>query len=390
MLKCKKLVLLSVFALTLSGCASEPEDPQFVASKSLQPYMQEDYQTYLAETQEWLLENRVFFTDDKQIELSAVAPFELVPQNPNGQGILLVHGLGDSPFSYVDIAPDLAAQGYLVRVILLPGHGTRAADLSLPELEDWQNVVAHHYQLLNAKVDGVWLGGFSTGANLVTALAYQQPTVKGLLLFSPAFKPRNSLAKYSPYAKWFVDWEGKTKEDNYTRYNSLHMNGAATYYETSAVVRDYLDDASYDKPTFVMLSEADETIDSQYAVEQFSQRFINSQNELLWFGETQYKDDRITSYSMDLPQQKILSASHISLVFSPDNPIYKRDGEVRLCFREQPEGMPEDCSEVASDQVWFAAFGDGEETQVRARISWNPYFDQSMQKLNHFLADNNN
>ncbi|MEZ9709993.1 alpha/beta fold hydrolase [Vibrio breoganii] len=389
MLKCKKLVLLSVFALTLSGCASEPEDPQFVASKSLQPYMQEDYQTYLAETQEWLLENRVFFTDDKQIELSAVAPFELVPQNPNGQGILLVHGLGDSPFSYVDIAPDLAAQGYLVRVILLPGHGTRAADLSLPELEDWQNVVAHHYQLLNAKVDGVWLGGFSTGANLVTALAYQQPTVKGLLLFSPAFKPRNSLAKYSPYAKWFVDWEGKTKEDNYTRYNSLHMNGAATYYETSAVVRDYLDDASYDKPTFVMLSEADETIDSQYAVEQFSQRFINSQNELLWFGETQYKDDRITSYSMDLPQQKILSASHISLVFSPDNPIYKRDGEVRLCFREQPEGMPEDCSEVASDQVWFAAFGDGEETQVRARISWNPYFDQSMQKLNRFLADNN-
>ncbi|MFA0252755.1 alpha/beta hydrolase, partial [Vibrio sp. 10N.261.45.A4] len=110
---------------------------------------------------------------------------------------------------------------------------------------------------------------------------------------------------------------------NYTRYNSLHMNGAATYYETSAVVRDYIDDASYDKPTFVMLSEADETIDSQYAVEQFSERFTNSQNELLWFGETQYKDERITSYSMDLPQQKILSASHISLVFSPDNPIYK-------------------------------------------------------------------
>ncbi|GEM80685.1 alpha/beta hydrolase [Vibrio superstes] len=390
MFKCKNLVLLPVFALTLSGCASEPEDPQFIASKSLQPYMQEDYQTYLAETQEWLLENRVFFTDDRQIELSAVAPFELVPQNPNGQGILLVHGLGDSPFSYVDIAPDLAAQGYLVRVILLPGHGTRAADLSLPELEDWQNVVAHHYQLLNEKVDGIWLGGFSTGANLVTALAYQQPTVKGLLLFSPAFKPRNSLAKYSPYAKWFIDWEDKTKEDNYTRYNSLHMNGAATYYETSAVVRDYIDDANYDKPTFVMLSEADETIDSQYAVEQFSEKFTNSQNELLWFGETQYKDERITTYSMDLPQQKILSASHISLVFSPDNPIYKRDGEVRLCFREQPEGMPEDCSEVASDQVWFAAFGDGEETQVRARISWNPYFDQSMQKLNHFLADNSN
>ncbi|GAB7220043.1 alpha/beta fold hydrolase [Vibrio comitans] len=388
MFKCKKLVLLPVFALTLSGCASEPTDPQFIASKSLQPYTQDDYQTYLAETQEWLLENRVFLTDDKQTELSAVAPFELVPQNPNGQGILLVHGLGDSPFSYVDIAPDLAAQGYLVRVILLPGHGTRAADLSLPEIEDWQNVVAHHYALLNERVEGVWLGGFSTGANLVTALAYQQPTVKGLLLFSPAFQPRDSLAKFSPLASWFVDWESQLPEDNYTRYNSLHMTGAATYYKSSKVVRDYIDDASYDKPTFVMLSEADETIDSQYAVEQFSEKFTNSHNELLWFGETQFTDERITSYSMDLPQQKIASASHISLVFSPENPIYKRDGEVRLCFREQPEGTPQDCSEVDSDQVWFSAYGDGEETQVRARISWNPYFEQSMQKMNRFLADN--
>ncbi|MFC0060952.1 alpha/beta hydrolase [Vibrio inusitatus] len=388
--KCNKLVLLPVIALTLTGCACEPENPQFIASESLHPYMQEDYQTYLAETQEWILENRIFLTDNKEIELSAVAPFELVPQNPNGQGILLVHGLGDSPFSYIDIAPDLAAQGYLVRVVLLPGHGTRAADLSLPELEDWQEKVAHHYQLLNDKVDGVWLGGFSTGANLVTALAYQQPTVKGLLLFSPAFKPRDSLAKFSPYASWFIDWESQKEEDNYTRYNSLHMNGAATYYKTSEVVRDFIDDASYDKPTFVMLSEADETIDSQYAVEQFSNKFTNNNSKLLWFGETQFKDQRITSYSMNLPQQKILSASHISLMFSPENPIYKRDGEIRLCFNEQPEGMPKDCSEVDSDQVWFAAFGDGEESQVRARISWNPYFDQSMQKMNRFLADNSN
>lgn len=193
----EKSVVITTIALLLSACASDPENPQFVESESLQPYMQANYDTYLAETQAWVEKHRVFIGDNHQKELDAVLPFEIKPENPNGKGILLVHGLGDSPYSYTDIAPNLAKQGYLVRVILLPGHGTRAADLGLPELKDWQGVVKHHYELLSKKVDSVWLGGFSTGANLVTELAYQTPEVEGLLLFSPAFMPRDSMAKLS-------------------------------------------------------------------------------------------------------------------------------------------------------------------------------------------------
>jgi hypothetical protein len=245
--------------------------------------------------------------------------------------------------------------------------------------------VNHHYQLLNAEVDGVWLGGFSTGANLVTSLAYQEPSVKGLLLFSPAFKPRDPMAKITPYANWFMDWAELEPETNYTRYNSLHMNGAAVYYRTTEVVRDYIEQAAYTQPTFVMLSESDETIDSQYAAMQFSEKFTNTHNQLLWFGEQDLADSRSTRYSMNMPEHKYLSASHISLVFAPNNPIYKRDGEIRLCFNEQPIGTPDDCADVPSDEVWFAAYGDGDESTVRARMSWNPYFEQSMQKMSEFL-----
>ncbi|CAM4258449.1 alpha/beta hydrolase [Vibrio neonatus] len=380
-----KIVALGACLLIISGCDNQPESPEYIASDSLAPYMQSNYQDYLQQTHQWLAQHRVYVSNDKDTELNTVMPFEIVPEHPNGQGVLLVHGLGDSPYFYHDIAPVLAADGFLVRVILLPGHGSKPADLSLPELEDWQQAVSHQYQLLSKKVDGVWLGGFSTGANLVTALAYQKPEIKGLLLFSPAFKPRNALTFLSPLASKFVNWESKVKEDNYTRYNSLHMKGAATYYGTSQLVRDDLEQQPYTKPTFMMLSEADETIDSQFAVNTFSQQFTNLNSEVLWFGETQFDDPRITSFSMHLPEQKILSASHVSLGFSPNNPMYKRDGKVRFCFHQQPVDAPKDCTKVASDQVWFASYGDGDESMVRARTSWNPYFAQSMHRMSEFL-----
>ncbi|WP_261817309.1 alpha/beta fold hydrolase [Vibrio gallicus] len=376
--------------LLLTACTSEPQDAQYRASEALQPYQQSNYQQYLQQTQDWVTTHRAYISQDHDKELNAVLPYELKPAHPNGKGILLVHGLGDSPYSYSDIAPTLAQQGYLVRVILLPGHGTRAADLSLPELNDWQNIVKHNYQLLSKRVDKVWLGGFSTGANLVTELAYQQDSIEGLLLFAPAFKPKDPLAKFSPYANWFVDWAGKEKEDNYTRYNSLHMNGAAVYYQTSVAVREYIESNIYTKPTFVMLSERDETIDAHYAANELSSQFTNPNNVMLWFGDNPPQDTRVSTYTMDLPKQKIVSASHISVMYSPNNPVYKRDGEIRLCFKQQPESAPKDCSEVDSSQVWYGAWGDGDEHTVRARTSWNPYFKQSMQKLKTFLetADN--
>ncbi|CAM3032785.1 alpha/beta hydrolase [Vibrio rarus] len=379
-------VLISSITLLLTGCVSSVEGPQYQASEQLPPYLQSNFQSYIQDSRQWLLQHRVFLTGDKSTELAAVAPYELIPKQPNGQGILLVHGLGDSPFSYSDIAADLVSQGYRVRVILLPGHGTRAADLSLVQLKDWQEVVQHHYQLLNNKVDGVWLGGYSTGANLVTSLAYEHPSIKGLLLFSPAFKPKNPLAALSPMASYFVNWESKKKEDNYTRYNSLHMNGAATYYKSAQAVQHDLASHHYDKPTFVMLSEADETIDAAFARDTFSQTFTNPNNQLLWFGESRYPDPRIHTFSMNLPQQHIHSASHVSLIFSPDNPVYKRDGKIRMCFNEQPKGQ--DCATAAADKVWFSAYGDGDEKHIRARMTWNPYFEQNMQQLNAFLKKN--
>lgn len=374
------ITTVSISALVF-GCAKDVSHPMYTPSKYLQQYQHESFDEYLKHTEQWVRGNRVYFGHDKQKEHDAILPFELIPDTPNGKGILLVHGLGDSPFSYVDIAPELAEQGFLVRVILLPGHGTKPADLMLPSLEDWQLIVKHHKELLESKVDDVWLGGFSTGANLVTSLAYEDKDIEGLLLFSPAFMPRDSKAKLTPYAKWVSDWAEQTQEYNYTRYISLAMNGAAVYYETSVEVRKDIKDAKLTTPTFMVLSEKDETIDSQFARDAFINQFEHQANLLTWYGEEELDHPQIKTLTMNLPEQHITSGSHISPVSSPSNSVYGVNGEIRICFEEQP--MQIDCT--SSNDVWYSAFGDGNPEHVRARLAYNPYFDESMKDLASFV-----
>jgi alpha-beta hydrolase superfamily lysophospholipase len=186
------------------GCSSSEPIAAYQKAQSLPSYQQQSFNQYVEETKQWLAENRVFITDDKQAELAQVLPKEYQPANPNGQGILLVHGLGDSPYSFVDVATHLASQGYLVRTILLPGHASKVGDLQLPTVEDWQGVVDHHIELLKKDTDGVWLGGYSTGANLVTTAALKDDQIEGLLLFSPALQPHSSSVQFAEMASYFV------------------------------------------------------------------------------------------------------------------------------------------------------------------------------------------
>lgn len=76
----------------------------------------------------WIGANRSFVLDTdegRKMELEANLRRSTAPSIPTGAGILLVHGLGDSPWSFSDIAQSLAANGILVRTVLLPGCGTQ-------------------------------------------------------------------------------------------------------------------------------------------------------------------------------------------------------------------------------------------------------------------------
>ncbi|MFC5079441.1 Thermostable monoacylglycerol lipase [Vibrio thalassae] len=380
----RKLVALvfyiSVFITAgVFGCSTKNTDPAYLKAQALPAYQQASFEQYIQDTQQWLADNRVFKSNNHQQEILLNSPFELIPNTPNGQAVLLVHGLGDSPYSFHDIAAHLVEQGYLVRAVLLPGHGSKAGDLLLPSFADWENLVSHHAQLLLNDYPNIWLGGYSTGANLVTSYALNDERVSGLLLFSPAFQPKSGAVKYARFASYFMDWADQDPENNVLRYNSLPMNGAAVYYQTSKVVQDELKMHAFNKPSLLVLSETDSVVDTQAAYQTFEHRFTNENSRLIWQGEHPPQGKRVLSQTMVLPDYRVSNGSHMGMLFSPNNPYYGQEGSITICDNGQREVDFENCE--LRDTVWYSAYGYQEPGKIHARLTFNPYFSQLMQSI---------
>jgi hypothetical protein len=73
------------------------------------------------------------------------APFELAPlpgfapgqQKAYRRGVLLTHGLSDSPYTMRHLAEFFRQNGFRVMAILLPGHGTQPGDLLDVTWQEW-------------------------------------------------------------------------------------------------------------------------------------------------------------------------------------------------------------------------------------------------------------
>ncbi|TMO60342.1 hypothetical protein CWC18_13885 [Pseudoalteromonas aurantia] len=112
--------------------------------------------------------------DLKVIDL--IAPFQVDPRmqaksntekKHDTRGVLLIHGLTDSPFIFHDLASSFLKQGITVRTLLLPGHGTAASALVDVSHAQWRAATAYGVQSMLEDFDTVYLGGFSTGGALL-------------------------------------------------------------------------------------------------------------------------------------------------------------------------------------------------------------------------------
>jgi alpha-beta hydrolase superfamily lysophospholipase len=121
--------------------------------------------------------------------------FVIEPQGKPVGGILLLHGLTDSPYSLRSIGLALAGRGMRVVGLRLPGHGTAPAGLLAFEVEDLQAATQLAMRDLRASLaDGqpVYVAGYSNGAALAVSYALDSledpslPRAAGLILISPA------------------------------------------------------------------------------------------------------------------------------------------------------------------------------------------------------------
>ena len=270
----------SLALFLLSGCHSS-HSSQFSASAQAFPVGVQPFDNYLNEVESYLQEHRTFISNNKTQEIFMNMPFECGTQFRD-IGVLLVHGLGDSPYFFRDVANAMCNEGIHVRTILLPGHGSKPGDMLNVSYQQWQTETNHHIRLFSKEVDNLYIGGFSTGANLTTIASFsmaEELDIKGLMHFSPAFKSRFFVSRLAPYIDSLFPWPNVEEEDNPSRYNSTAMPGFAAYQESVNVLQDLFthsekEERTLNLPVLMVVAEKDSVVDTAIIAEQFRDKFI--------------------------------------------------------------------------------------------------------------------
>lgn len=123
--------------------------------------------------------------------------FEMVPNEgiPATAGILLLHGMSDSPYSLLHLGEAFHARGAHVIGLRIPGHGTIPSGLTRVEWEDMAAAVRlamRHLGDENGPDVPLYLVGYSNGGALSVNYALESleeeelPTASGIVLLSPA------------------------------------------------------------------------------------------------------------------------------------------------------------------------------------------------------------
>lgn len=120
-------------------------------------------------------------------------------------GVLVVHGYTGTPQSVRPWADHFAAQGWTVRLPLLPGHGRTWQAMNGTTWQDWYAEVEAAFDDLRSRCDRVFVAGLSMGGLLATKLAIEQgPRVAGLLLVNPIYLHDNRMLPLLPVLHRFV------------------------------------------------------------------------------------------------------------------------------------------------------------------------------------------
>ncbi|MFN2362288.1 MAG: alpha/beta hydrolase [Marinobacter sp.] len=399
MVKALRRFVLAMSLVMVAACTTSPAMYQ-PATTQLKSGSASDFDQYLAETREHLSENLEPVPDfprDQQIEWNM--PFRNTPaahcEPEQTRGILLVHGLSDSPFVFRDFARVLADQCVEVRTVLLQGHGTRPGDLVTTDADIWRAQVREHFDALAEDVDIPFIGGFSLGGALATerALAADSAKPAGLVVLAPAWE-LNGLKDYlwlASTARLFRDFVEEEPELNPVKYESFATNSAVQLSDVLDNVQDLLSQyREIDLPVLVAATEADSVINLEFLVTQFRTRFTNPDNRMLVFRDLRkpwpkaWQDDRIVSYNSYLPDNNILEFSHQSLAIAPDNELYGLGKPLQRCLEPNLISL-EDCRQLTEKDLWFSAWHDTEKPVLTSRLTYNPWFNEMADALTEFV-----
>ncbi len=280
------------------------------------------------------------FSDPKRWNRAWNKSFELPVENPK-MGVLLLHGMSDSPYSLHTQAEYLHKKGIWVVGMRMPGHGTIPSGLREVEWQDMAAVVKIGMERLKQKVGEkpIHIIGYSTGAPLAlnyTLLALEDETLKipsGLIFYSPAI----GVTKAAPLAIWQsraghllglpkLEWNSITPEYDPFKYGSFAVNAGNQVYLVCNEVQKQLD--AYEKnskskkplpPIISFASIVDSTVVVKNTIDNFYKRFSEENNHTLVLFDINhdFTSHRLVKHGVDSALQKLRE--------TPENMHYRFD-----------------------------------------------------------------
>lgn len=234
--------------------------------------------------------------------------FELAADPGAGQpkaGVLLVHGLSDSPYSLRSLGQQLHARGAHVVGLRVPGHGTAPSSLTETTWQDMDAAVKIAMRHLHEKSGDqpIYVVGYSNGGALAIHYALSAledsdlPPLDGMVLISPEIgvSPTAALAIWQERIGRVLGldklaWTVVSPEYDPFKYASFPVNAGNLAYELTGVNRAKIARLAAAKkldafpPVLAFQSVVDATVSAPALVRDLFQHMPKGKHELVIFG----------------------------------------------------------------------------------------------------------
>lgn len=340
---------------------------------------------------------------DAAREIALSAPREYPPASgcARSRGVaLLVHGLSDTAFSMTDVATVLAANCFVARTMLLPGHGTRAGDLLAVDERDWRDAVRHLARQAASEHDTVLLGGVSLGAVLTLDVALEPGSeIDALLALSPAYALTDwRLIRWAPWLRPIMPWVDKDSRDDWARYEAIPMQGIASTVRAKRHLWARLDQGDGERggggveiPWMLVQSRDDGIVDTAANRALFTARAVSPSSLLVEIGRGERPPDLDPTTRWlrgDDSAQRVTGVTHVGVHVSDTNPHYGIGGDYRACGENTGRYVVEVTRCRNGENIWYVIGDDGPgpDGAASARAAFNPAFEALSTLIGEFIG----
>ena len=388
-------IVIVLSALLLSACASPgkiPMNARHVPSGLNNGFTFNggSFEAYIAQSRKQIIDARLdLSTENRARIIDGNAPFSLSPAPDCSaslpkRGILLSHGLTDSPYSMQALGAFFQQHCFHVRAILLPGHGTRPGDLLDVTWREWEKAVAFGVESLAGEVDEIYLAGFSTGGALSIQHALNDRRIKGLVLFSPAVEisPLAAVANWHKIYSWAfprAKWIDLQDDESPFKYESFPFNAADQIHLLTRALKRQLKDKTLAIPIFIAASEDDATVHTAATLALF-ERATHPGNRMILYGTgTDPIPPRVERVAVKT--DRMISSAHTAIVVPPDDPHFGAAGDYAMCGHYFKDAERYRACKNRQEAFLGETSSENLKRGVIRRLTYNPHYDAMTQAL---------